>query len=120
MRVELVARWRGGDLDRMVNARHAALHEAVALLFARHSGWTTAPEVSFSIYGERGAIDVLAWHAARRALLVVELKSEIVDVQGMLGADWRYEAGVDWSRSVLRDTNAWDPLLREPNAGHQC
>jgi iron complex outermembrane recepter protein len=37
-------------------------------------------------------------------------------VQGMLGADWRYEAGVDWSRSVLRDTNAWDPLLREPNA----
>ena len=37
-------------------------------------------------------------------------------VQGTLGADWRYEAGVDWSRSVLRDTNAWDPLLREPNA----
>lgn len=37
-------------------------------------------------------------------------------IQGMVGSDWRYEAGVDWSRSILRDTNAWDPLLREPNA----
>ena len=90
MRVELIARWRGGELDRMVNARHAALHEAAALLFARYPIRTTAPEVSFSIYGERGAIDLLAWHAAHRALLVVELKTEIVDVQGLLGAVDRY------------------------------
>lgn len=90
MRVELIPRWRGGELDRMVNARHAALHETAALLFARYPGWTTVPEVSFSIYGERGAIDLLAWHAACRALLVVELKTEIVDVQGLLGAVDRY------------------------------
>ncbi len=37
-------------------------------------------------------------------------------LQGMLGADWRYEAGVDWSRAVVRDNNACDPLLLEPNA----
>jgi hypothetical protein len=74
----------------MVNARHAAMYEAAALMFRLYSGWTTAPEVSFNIYGERGAIDVLAWHASQQALLVVELKTEIVDVQGLLGAVDRY------------------------------
>src|SRR5918992_1570089 len=34
VRVELVPRWRGGDLDRVVNARHAALHEAVGEFLA--------------------------------------------------------------------------------------
>lgn len=107
MRAQLVAHWHGGDLDRMVNARHAALHETAALRFARLDGWIVAPEVSFSIYGERGAIDVLAWHATRRALLVVELKSEIVDVQGLLGAVDRYRrlapriaAGRGWEPST--------------------
>ena len=33
IRVDLVARWRGGDLDRMLNAGHAAMHEQVAALF---------------------------------------------------------------------------------------
>jgi len=40
-------------------------------------------------------------------------------LQGMLGANWRYEAGVDWSRAVLQDSNAYDPLLLEPNAAGQ-
>jgi hypothetical protein len=41
--------------------------------------------VSFSIYGERGVIDLLLWHPGRRALLVIELKTDIVDVGEMLG-----------------------------------
>jgi len=32
--LELTARWRGGDLDRMLNRRHAALHEASLQVFA--------------------------------------------------------------------------------------
>jgi outer membrane receptor protein involved in Fe transport len=40
-------------------------------------------------------------------------------IQGMLGADWQYEVGFDWTREVLRDTDAYDPLLREPNADGQ-
>ena len=83
--VDLTFRWSGGDLDRLINARHAALHEIVARAFQRMTGWRYAAEVSFSIFGERGVIDGLAWHAARKALLVVELKSEIVDVSELLG-----------------------------------
>jgi hypothetical protein len=86
MRVNLIARWRGGDLDRLLNARHSAFHEAVAREFARRfPEWTLAPEVSFSVYGERGVIDVLALHAGRRALLVIELKTDVTDVNELVG-----------------------------------
>jgi HTH-type transcriptional regulator / antitoxin HipB len=86
IRVDLVARWRAGDLDRLVNARHSALHEVVAAMFrASLPEWSVTPEVSFSIYGERGVIDLLAWNAARRSLLVIELKTDVVDVNELIG-----------------------------------
>src|SRR5829696_10081033 len=47
-------------------------------------GWETRSEVSFSVYGERGSIDVLAWHAPTRTLLVVEVKSELNSVEETL------------------------------------
>jgi transcriptional regulator with XRE-family HTH domain len=81
--------WRGGDLDRMLNAGHAALHEVVA----RHLGgseWLVVPEASFAIYGERGVIDILCFHRASGSLQVVELKTTIVDVQGLIGSVDRY------------------------------
>jgi transcriptional regulator with XRE-family HTH domain len=84
-RVAMQIQWQGGDLDRLLNARHSALHESVARSFVDLPGWILAPEVSFSIRGERGVIDVLAWHAATRTLLVIELKTEIVDVNELVG-----------------------------------
>ena len=85
IRIDVVARWRGGELDRLVNARHSALHEAVAQYLASLNGWVFVPEVSFAIRGERGIIDILAWHALTRSILVIELKTEIVDVQETVG-----------------------------------
>jgi transcriptional regulator with XRE-family HTH domain len=84
IRLDLLLRWRGGELDRLLNAGHAGLLEAVSRRFARLPGWISLPEVTFSIYGERGSIDILAWHAASRSLLVVELKTAIVDVHDLL------------------------------------
>jgi transcriptional regulator with XRE-family HTH domain len=89
VRVEWSAWWRGGELDRMLNAGHAAMHEAVARVLDA-AGWSLAPESTFSIYGERGVIDVLAFHEPTRALLVVELKTQLVDVQALIGAVDRY------------------------------
>lgn len=85
IRVDVVPRWRGGDLERAVSARHARLAEAAVLWLADIPGWAVRPEISFSIYGERGIIDLLAWHEGRRALLVIELKTEIVDVGETIG-----------------------------------
>src|SRR5687768_13903990 len=44
-----------------------------------------SPEVSFSVYGERGVIDVLGWHAESRSLLVIELKTALVDLNELVG-----------------------------------
>ena len=87
--LEIFIRHGGSDLDRMLNAGHAALHEVVARQFIA-LGWEIAPEVSFSRYGERGVIDIVAWHAATRTLLVIELKTEIVDVSALMGTVDRY------------------------------
>jgi transcriptional regulator with XRE-family HTH domain len=73
-----------GELDRVLNAGHAALHEAVAKYLDSVPGWVHAPEVSFSIYGERGVIDILAFHAPTRSLLVIELKTELVSLEDLL------------------------------------
>jgi transcriptional regulator with XRE-family HTH domain len=106
VRIELVARWRAGDLDRLLNARHSALHELLARHFRRLPGWILAPEVSFSIYGERGVIDILAWHPRRRALLVIELKTEIVDVNDLIGSVDRKRR---LARRIARE-RGWDPV----------
>jgi transcriptional regulator with XRE-family HTH domain len=105
IRIDLVPRWRGGELDRLVNWRHAAMYEQVARLLERIGGWELAPEVSFSVYGERGVIDILAWHAATRTLLVIELKTEIVDPQEIVGTLDRKQR---LAARVARERR-WDP-----------
>lgn len=85
IRLDLIARWRGGELDRLLNARHSALQGAVARWLGQIPGWAIAPEVSFAFYAERGWIDLLAWHEPTRTLLVIEIKTQIVDVQELLG-----------------------------------
>jgi hypothetical protein len=82
---DLVVRlaWRGESLDRLRDSRHAALVETTVRRLERN-GWLVLPEVSFSIWGERGSIDVLASHPATQTLLVVEVKSAIGDVQELL------------------------------------
>jgi transcriptional regulator with XRE-family HTH domain len=84
-RFDPMIRWQGGDLGRLLNRRHAAMHEAMARHMQSQEGWASEPEVSFSIYGERGVIDVLAWHSEARAVLVIELKTELVDINETMG-----------------------------------
>ena len=104
-RVDLALRWQGGDLGRLLNARHAALHEAVARLFLSLEGWVAEPEVSYSVYGERGIVDVLGWHPVSRVVLVIELKTEFVDVNELMGTLDR-KRRLAWG--IARD-RGWDP-----------
>jgi transcriptional regulator with XRE-family HTH domain len=83
--LELRARSRGSDVDRMLNAGHAALAERVIALITDVGGWLIRPELSFSVFGERGVIDIVAWNGAHRALLVAEIKTAIVDVGELIG-----------------------------------
>jgi transcriptional regulator with XRE-family HTH domain len=61
----LAVRWRGGDLDRLLDAAHARLAEKFARLLA-DDGWQVMPEVSYSVFGERGSIDLLDGTRRRR------------------------------------------------------
>jgi transcriptional regulator with XRE-family HTH domain len=82
LKVQLFA--DGENLDRLLDADHAAIVEAVTGLLARH-GWDVVPEATFSIYGERGSIDILAFQPSTGSLLVIEVKSVVPDVQATLG-----------------------------------
>jgi transcriptional regulator with XRE-family HTH domain len=104
-RIDLMLRWRGGELDRLIGARHAGMHEAMARMFASLGAWEVEPEVSFSVFGERGVIDIVAWHAATRSMLIVELKTELVDVNEMMSTlDRKRRLG-----RLLERERGWQP-----------
>lgn len=75
--------WQGEALDRLLDAGHAEIVERVLALL-RSPEWQVATEVSFNVRGERGSIDILAFHAATGSLLVIEVKSVVPDMQAML------------------------------------
>ena len=67
-RLDLDFRWRGLQLDRLVNERHAGtvdqLVDVSAMPLARRG------EATFSTYAERGSIDAFAWHPVRQVVAV--------------------------------------------------
>jgi HTH-type transcriptional regulator / antitoxin HipB len=106
IRVDLVPRWRAGDLDRLLNSKHSQLHELVARWFAKELPmWVLAPEVSYAVYRERGVVDIVAWHPGRRAILVIELKTDIVDVNQLIG---KVGEKARLIRQIVRD-RGWEP-----------
>lgn len=103
-------RWRGADLDRLIDRAHAAMQNRAAARLGE-AGWLTRPEVSFNHYGDRGRCDLLGWHPRSRTLLVVEVKSRIGDVQDLLGRlDIKVRLGL-----VLAEQCGWSqPALVVP------
>jgi hypothetical protein len=69
-----------GDLDRLLDDRHARTIEELALLL-RSWAWLVIPEASYSEWGERGSIDILAAREDVRAVAVFEIKTEIASVE---------------------------------------
>ena len=43
IRLQIVPRWRGEELDRLLNAKHSAMHERIARLLSRHPGVDLIP-----------------------------------------------------------------------------
>lgn len=103
----LTVRWRGGDLDRLLDEGHATLVGHVTQLLTA-LGWEVKPEVTFAVYAERGSIDVLAWHAASRTLLVVEVKTELVSVEETLR---RHDVKVRLAARIAGERFGWQPFV---------
>ena len=101
-------RWRGADLDRLIDEGHATLVGAVVELLTS-VGWVVHTEVSFSVYGERGSIDVAAWHEATRTLLVIEVKTELVSIEETIRI---LDVKVRLAPQVVAERFGWQPLVR--------
>lgn len=106
VRLPVEPSWRGGRIERVISGRHAAMAERVTAMLVA-AGWEVRPEASFNNFGERGVVDLVAWHPGRRALLLVELKTELVDPNGLLMVtDLRRRLA-----SVIARDSGWRPLI---------
>jgi transcriptional regulator with XRE-family HTH domain len=102
--VVLILSWRGGDLARLLDARHASLCESMTRVLDG-CAWVVVPEVSYSRFGERGSIDLVGWHESTSTLLVIEVKSEITSVEETLR---KHDAKVRLGPAIVRDRFGWD------------
>jgi transcriptional regulator with XRE-family HTH domain len=82
-RAELEIRWRGGQLDRTLDEDHAQLVARVVDMLQR-LGWKWAVEVTYSVFGDRGSIDVLGFRPQTGSLLVIEVKTELTSIEATL------------------------------------
>jgi transcriptional regulator with XRE-family HTH domain len=90
-----------GDLSTLGDVAHASLVDAVARIL-QANGW----ETRFEPTGGSGSIDVLAFHPATRMLLVVEVKSRLVDLQRTL-RDFGHRTS---SARIAALEHGWKPL----------
>jgi len=101
-----VLRWRAGDLDRLMDEGHAALVGRAAAIL-RADGWEVRIELSYSVYGERGSIDILAWRAPMGLLLVVEVKTEFIALETTLR---KHDEKVRLAARIARERLDWNAL----------
>ena len=59
MRMPFTPLWNGGEADRLRDRDHARLVDDVVTVLRRY-GWEVIVEWTFSHYGERGSIDIVA------------------------------------------------------------
>jgi transcriptional regulator with XRE-family HTH domain len=85
LRVDVRLVGRSGGLVRLADEEHAAIAEDVATRLQR-LGLAVDAEVSFSEWGERGRFDLLAYDPKRQMLVIVEVKTLLVDLQDLFGA----------------------------------
>lgn len=81
-RIEIQPIWRGAALDRLLDAGHSRLCGTMAQMLAPLH-WEVHAEVTYAHFGERGSIDILAWHAPSGSLLVIEAKTELGSLEDL-------------------------------------
>lgn len=92
--------WRGGELDRLLDADHSTLQERwAARKHASAAGWASRTEVTYSVFGERGSIDDLSFHEQSGTLLVSELKTGIYSADATMA---KLDEKVRLARGIAR------------------
>jgi transcriptional regulator with XRE-family HTH domain len=100
-----IVRWRSGELDRLLDEGHAFIVGRIAT-YLEARGWETRVEVTFAVYGDRGSVDLLAWHSATATLLVVEVKTDITSVEETIR---KHDVKSRLGAGLARDRFGWRP-----------
>jgi hypothetical protein len=102
-RLELSLWTRAGLVERVASALHAELGDGLIATLGT-AGWIARPEVSFNLRAERGIVDVVAWHPETQTLLLIEVKTEVVDIGELFGTfDRKRRLGFDIGRQMGLD-----------------
>ena len=97
--------WNGAALDRLIDARHAQVVDAVVpILAAEH--WQPITEFTFAEFSERGSIDVFAGHDVSHSVFVGEAKTEWGSIEETLR---RLHIKARLAPKLGRDAFGWQP-----------
>jgi HTH-type transcriptional regulator/antitoxin HipB len=124
-RVQLTPRWKGAELERLLDEAHAVVVAEVARRLVA-LGWIVELEVTYSEWGERGSIDVLGLRVADGAIVVVEVKTDVASTEalarkldekarlapGIVSRRWRWEPTVVGRLLVMPDETRLRRLVR--------
>ena len=102
--LDVVVRWRGGELDRLLDDAHAGVSGA-AVTYLEERGWAVRVETTYAAGYARGSIDVLGFHAATASLLVVEVKVDFTSAEATLR---RHDEKVRLAAGIARQRYGWD------------
>jgi len=102
--LDVLPKWQGADLERLMDARHAATVERVASMVQRR-GWDPLAEVSYSV-GERGAIDLLATRVDALAVAVFEIKTDLPRIEETIR---RHEEKTRLAPKLVKARLGWWP-----------
>lgn len=105
-RIELAPRWKGAELERLLDERHATVVAMVARRLER-LGWTVVLEVTYSEYGERGSIDVLGLRPDLLAVVVVEVKTDLASSEAV---GRKLDEKTRLAPEIVRARFGWTPV----------
>ena len=104
-RLVLSPRWRGAELEQLIDEEHARL-VAEVMRRLEGAGWLAVAEMTYAEYGERGSIDVVGMNQLRRAVLVVEVKTDIPSEEAVAR---KVDEKVRLARTIVRKRFGWVP-----------
>jgi hypothetical protein len=104
-RFEGAVTWRGGLVDRLLDERHAQLVGQIAAML-EGLGWEVAVEVTFSVYGDRGSVDIMAVLPSERLALIIEVKTELTSIEGTIR---RLDVKDRLGAAIVRERFGWEP-----------
>lgn len=105
-RVQLTPRWKGAELERLLDEEHSVVVAAAARQLEGF-GWLVDVEVTYSEFGERGSIDVLGPSIARRAVVVIEVKTDIASTEAM---GRKVDEKARLAPGIVHARHGWTPI----------